>query len=438
MAKVIRSVVFVAFLSLTIALQGRAAFLRFPALNVNVEDAKLIQHRLKLPRTTQAFLQSENYAISRQMLRNERQTACTPDSTELDQRIAALRCDANYVRAVNEAEGIECSLLSGVLFAFNQLFADCGVDRRGTFCVEHENADKDPGIIARDVIRECFEDPRNCSNKCKMMLENFSERFGCCVHSNDVTRSSELIRALTPQLWDNCGVALPNPCENAPVVTQTNGNLSCSYTCSLNQFHALYCKYQAKKAMEIYRECGDEQSALGVAQSCGFNHKGEFCATVGNRHSIFFIYRNPRDELDDEYFLDVYSKCIEFSSTGICPTECREALLEAKQNFGCCFNNLNTTAFNRNKLFSVSRDGLRNFVTSYNLWSACVVEPPGLCEFPADTSVYDKLTQCGVCDLHDDAAGDFPLLAVAVSAVGVLLLLTASIPVIVFCCCRKR
>ena len=292
-------------------------------------------------------------------------------------------------------------------------------------CGVHDNSPDDPGNIARNVIRSCLEDTRNCSNECKTELQNFADTFGCCVHSNDVTDSDNLARALAPQLWEDCGVTLPAPCDNAPdELAPLSREASCSYTCSLNQLQALFCKYQAATAIQIYQECGEEQSALQVAQSCSFNDKGEFCATVGSINFPFFLFTNPRDELDDDYFLDVYSKCVSFSSTGNCPAECREALLEAKEKFGCCFNNVNRTDF------FVSVDGLRSFVTSYDLWTACVVEPPGFCEFPQDASAFDELTQCSVCELQAQSTDDFPILAVTVSSAVVVLLLVVAITVV--------
>ena len=436
---------FVALLGLTnvVASQRSIAFSRFPAVSSDVSA----RHR--------SFTAPPQYSVhgeNRRTLRTERQSTCS--STDLRQRLAALQCDADYLSAVREVEGAECSffITLGVastsfssLTSLNRDFSRCGMDRNGTFCGVHDNSLDSPWNEARNVIRACLEDmedTRNCSNACKTELQNFAGTFGCCIHSNDVTGSDNVVRALAPQLWEDCGVPLPAPCDNAPDELATlSRQATCSYTCSLNQVQALFCKYQATAAIQIYQECGEEEIAIQVAQSCSFNDKGEFCATVGSAHSLFSFFTNPRDELDDEYFLDVYSKCVSFSSTGICPAECREALLEAKQKFGCCFNNVNRTDF------PVSGDGLRSFVANNNLWAACVVEPPGFCEFPQDPSVFDALTQCSVCESESDmttqstseSADDFPTLAVAVSsAVVAVLLLMVAIVMVVVCYCRIR
>ena len=433
MAKVVVAI-FVALLGLIVVNgERRGEFTRFPVVSSDINT----RHR--------PFLTPPEYVANgenHRSLRTERQSMCS--RTDLRQRLASLQCDADYLSAIREVEGIECSFLitSGVasmslssLTLQDRDFSLCGSDRNGTFCGVHDSSSDNPRSEARNVIRACLEDTedtRNCSDACKTELQNFADTFGCCVHSNDVKDSDFALRALAPQLWEDCGVTLPAPCDNAPdELAPLSREASCSYTCSLNQLQALFCKYQAATAIQIYQECDEEQSALQVEQSCSFNDEGEFCATVGSVNFPFFLFTNPRDELDDDYFLDVYSKCVSFSSTGNCPAECREVLLEAKEKFGCCFNNVNRTDF------PVNVDGLRSFVTSYDLWTACVVEPPGFCEFPQDASVFDELTQCSVCELQAQSTDDhtnFPILAVAVSSAVVVLLLIAALIITVGVC----
>lgn len=412
---------------------SHGSFPRFPA---NVEGAVAKSTKVSLW-TTGASVQSEAYPDSQRI---ERQTDDCTRTTEFRERMTAIECNADYLRAANDVECSFFAIIRPLPFFGDEDVAKCGLGGNNTLCGVHENSNVPPWSVARDVIEDCIEDARNCSNRCKMTLEGFSERFGCCIHSDQVTRSDDLIRALTPQLWADCGVTRPEPCDNV-MVQESSANLSCSFTCSLNQFHALFCKYQAEDMMALYRECGEEQMALRVAQSCGFNHRGEFCATVGSIHSISSIFRNPRDELDQEYLEDVYDKCIEFSLTGSCPADCREALLEAKDKFGCCFNNINRSAIDLSTTFfnPVSEDGIRSFVSDHNLWSACVVEPPGLCQFP-NVSVFDNLTQCSVCELEFESTvesnDDLTVnLAVSLGVTGaVLLLLLLTIPVIIICC----
>lgn len=405
---------------------SHSSFPRFPAVNREGALAKSTRSSpFAFSWRTRANVQSANSQ------RIERQSDCTR-SSDFRERMTAIECNAEYLKAVND---VECFFYAIVPFFGD--FAKCGLGTNNTFCRVHETSDVTPFDVASDVIQQCIEGSRNCSNSCKTTLENFSERFGCCIHSDGVTRIGNLIRALTPQLWSDCGVPRPEPCGNV-IMPQSATNSSCSYTCSLNQFHALFCKYQAEDMMALYRECGEEKVALRLAQSCGFNNRGEFCATVGSVHSISSLVHHPRDELDQEYLEGIYDKCIDFALTGNCPAECRKALLDAKDRFGCCFNNINGSAIDLSTTFfyPVSEDGIRSFVTDNNLWSACVVEPPGLCQFP-NVGVFDELTQCSVCQLDSD--DDLTILALSVSAGIVVLLLLLTVPVtIIICCYHKR
>ena len=374
--------------------------------------------------------------------RTSRQT-CARAVNEQAQRLAEVQCDGGFLNALSDLEGAECSYLIAfrpvsTRFSLDREFPECGRDSNDILCGVHDVSVINPQSMALDVIGECIDDQQNCTNSCKEMLGNFSSRFGCCIHS---ITDSDTIRSLTPQLWEDCGVTLPSPCDNAPqALAPLNANARCSYTCILEQFLALFCKYQAARTIEILEECGDEERALLTEQLCGFNQRGDFCATVGNVY-IFSLFINPQNELDDEYVFDVYNKCIAFAETGICPTECREALVEAKQKFGCCFNNINQTALG-SFLFSVSPEGLRSFLTNNDMWTACVVETPGFCGLPEDASVYDDLTQCSVCEValqQGSGSDDFPLVIIVASVAGVgTLLIMIAVPILIYCCYRRR
>ena len=433
MMAVVIAAVFAIFLgcSLPTAARGRRASV--------LADALLDVHSLKESREPQVN------AVPRLPIlpRTSRQTCAV---NEHSRRLAEVQCDGGFLNALSDLEGAECSYpitfrLVSNRFSIDREFPECGRDSDDVLCGIHDVSDNSPYSIAFDVIEECIDDQRNCSNRCRETLENFSNRFGCCIHSTEIMEDSDTIRSLTPQLWEDCGVTLPSPCDNAPqALAPLNANARCSYTCSLEQFLALFCKYQAARTIEILEECGDEERALLIQQLCGFNQRGDFCATVGNVY-IFSFFLNPQNELDDEYVFDVYNKCIAFAETGICPTECRDALVEAKQKFGCCFNNINQTALG-SFLFFVSPEGLRSFLTNNDLWTACVVETPGFGGLPEDTSMYDDLTQCSVCEValqQGSGSDDFPLVIIVASVAGVgTLLIMIAVPILIYCCYRRR
>ena len=373
--------------------------------------------------------------------RSRRQTSCS--ITELAQRLAAIQCDNDYLRAMRETERAECSYL----LTYRQItgrvgsrdFPDCGTDDNGILCAAHDVSDVSPLFMAQNVIEECLNniDSRACSEECILTLQNFSNRFGCCIHWIDILQSSDYIRALTPQLWEDCGVALPAPCNNAPPrLPPLNINASCSYTCTFMQVDALFCKYQAAETVQILQECGNEQSARAVSQLCGFNGRGDFCPTIGDIDIASFTF--PANELNEEYVFELYDKCSLFSATGYCPEECREALIEAKEKFGCCFNNINKTAFGE-LLSSAEEGGIREFLTSYELWAACVLEPPSFCQLSNDTQAYNDLTQCSICEVSQLQSGEF-LLEVVMGAVvfAAIILMTAITIPIMYCYFWKR
>ena len=332
--------------------------------------------------------------------------------------------------------------LSRFRFTLERGYPECATDNaNGLLCGEHDSASVTPRDIAEDVITDCLATPGNCSDRCRTTLENFSGRFHCCIHSLDVTESNDLIRALTPQLWEDCGVTLPEPCDDEPLQLEPlalSPDVSCSYACTLHQWLALFCKYQANEVVRTYRECGSEELALQFIQTCGFNEREEFCGAEGGLGGLVSLFLGSSNELNDDYVTQIYDTCIGFMLTGKCSPECRDALVQARDTFGCCLNNINSTALG--SLFSNIND-IQNFVTSYDLWSVCVVEPSPLCQLPNKMSIYDRFTSCSLCEFQPTGSGSFPLVAVAggAGAAGlILLILVALVPVAFYCCSRKR
>ena len=379
------------------------------------------------------------------ILRREEQ--CTPDSDVLAGRIAALRCDSEFSRAIGETE---CTL-PRVQFAEDD-FRNCGSDRNGTFCVQHDIADIDPSDLAQDINDECFDThSRNCTSGCRETLREFSKRFGCCVHSDRVI-VDRLIRVLTPQLWQDCGVERPEPCDNSPASPPVlNTGITCTIRCSYTQYNAIYCKHLARKAIDIYNECGDDENAMQVAQECGFSDRGMFCAglgAVGFRAVSLFTsslgsistLRDPSDELNNEFVFQVYNKCIQFFAHGTCPSECRDTLQEIRNEYGCCFNNLNTTAFDFSSF--ENEDSPQSLVTGYDLWSACDVETPGFCSLSSNSSVYDALMHCSLCPVEEssgDNRSSDNIKAIVGGVLGAVIFLVAvSVPTIVCLCYRLK
>ena len=332
-----------------------------------------------------ASAQSQHHAIHRQAQAD----ACTPDSIELDLRIAVTQCDPEYIAALREAGGSNCDYFAGRFagdFLTNEI-RKCATDGNGTFCVVHDpflssqDRSRDMLDVANDIDNLCFESLSetltNCSSECRLALEELSDRFGCCIHTERSITGDRLGKILTPLVWSRCGVTRPDPCEDTPQLPEPLAEVTCTYLCALSQFFALNCKYLSRKVLQIHEECGasDTVSARETRQTCGFNDKGDLCGIT---------------EFDREYILSVYNECYRFYSTNECPTDCKEALQEMRDTYGCCVNNLNTTQ-------AIISDNIESLVTGYDLWSTCGVETPGYCPLPSDLSVYDDFTDCNTC-----------------------------------------
>ena len=308
--------------------------------------------------------------------------ACVPDSTELQRRIAVLECDADFIAALLDAGLDRCG------FLIEDAIQLCGSDQNGTLCALHSPSfgpNRDIDDVARDIEEQCFrplsDTFENCSNQCQILLEEYSYRFGCCIHAEPRVTSDDMAKILTPLLWSQCGVTRPDPCDNTPIIpdrSQTSDQ-SCSFLCLLVRYSALECKHLASKKIEIYEECSDTVSAREIRQECGFNEKGDYCGTIGGT------------ELEDAFL--VYQKCYGFFTSNECQTGCRAELEALKERLGCCVNNMNSTRYS-------STDDVPVLVTGYELWSACGVETPGFCNLPTDTSLYDDymIALCNTCD----------------------------------------
>ena len=310
--------------------------------------------------------------------------SCEPDSVEQRRRVAAAQCDTNYVTAVTASE---CDVS---FFSNAEDIRRCGTDR-GTLCALYSpsltTTDRDIVDRAQDVQHFCFEEASlskslaNCSAECRNALEAFGSDFGCCVRSEPQFSQDDLAKTLTPLLWSQCGVTLPEPCEDTPLESPA-ATTSCGFFCGFSVFIGLECRHVGSKLLEIYEDCGDTGSANELRQQCGFNQKGQSCGL-----SLDFI-TTQRDTV-----FSTYNKCYRFLSARECAPECRGALESLKNKFGCCVNNLNTTSA------ISSQEEIGAFVTSYELWSACDVESPGFCSLADDVSLYDDLIQCELC--HD-------------------------------------
>ena len=312
---------------------------------------------------------------------DERQS-CEPNSLEQNRRVAAVTCDPEYVAAVTNSGLLDCVFQNPSIDDIRQ----CGTDR-GTLCTFYKpfspTSSEDILDSVREIERDCFEDStlantlKNCSSECMTALEEFADRYGCCIHSQNEITGEERTRVLTPLLWSQCGVERPEPCENTPR-SPANTAASCSFFCAAIKSAVLQCKHIGSELLQIYEDCGDTEWAKELRQTCGFNDKGRSCGFASESLTT-----------QESELFSAFDKCYRYLSASECTPECRGALESLSDSFGCCVNNRNTTA-EENRAEEID-----SFVTDPALWAACGVQTPDFCDLPADTrSVYEQFIQC--------------------------------------------
>lgn len=99
---------------------------------------------------------------------------------------------------------------------------------------------------------------------------------------------------------------------------------------------------QFQEKADVFLQCNDPEEARRIQNGCMRNSKGNFC---GNDPALL---RNR-----------IRTACTSETS---CNSECQEAVMNARRNFGCCVNIFNDTLYN-------------NLPFNYSLWFRCNVEP---------------------------------------------------------------
>lgn len=325
-----------------------------------------------------------------------RRQTCTPGSEEMSRRLAVINCDQRYVEAALDL--INREDVCGFDF-LNSDFNRCGTNHNGELCAVHDprfirfNGTRGMVDVAGDIILICFQNIggtlQNCSSECRQMLEEFSDRFGCCIHTEPRLKADDAVGIFALNLWSQCDVTRPEPCDDSPPITIVPRSLvddTCSFLCIVTQSIFLECKYLARERLQLFEDCGDLDAAWEMRQICGFNEKGDYCGGNNGGTALSFLDDNSRRNLA----FSIYNKCFRFFSGDECTTECRETLQDTSDELGCCVNSMNSTVV-------YGEGSVEVLTTRYDLWSKCGVQTPGFCHLPTDPSVYDRYIQCNTC-----------------------------------------
>ena len=219
------------------------------------------------------------------------------------------------------------------------------------------------------------ESSTSCSPQCKSSLEAVRNDFGCCINSVFNISSVRQPAVFSYSFWSMCGVeTVSSVCSNIATFAPVNSTTRCpSDQERTEMIEDILCSPAGQVTVDRLYE-GDicrKSVASDFIVSCGQNDLGRRCSNSTYRSFLFVIA----------------SSCSRTQVNETCSTECRDALLTARNETGCCVNNL----FNLS--FGISSAVCQPFPdTIFNLWDQCGVASPGFCSSSLTQSGCDFLT----------------------------------------------
>ena len=125
---------------------------------------------------------------------------------ELTYRTSRLSCNPDYMTPlINILRN--CSRGEEARSRINS----CGVNRYERFCFE---AVTNASQFASEVQNECFTNAETCPVSCKVALDMYRTRAGCCLNNLYNSPLSSNYRTTNPMLWSLCGISNPGFCRN--------------------------------------------------------------------------------------------------------------------------------------------------------------------------------------------------------------------------------
>ena len=125
---------------------------------------------------------------------------------EITYRINRLFCNPDYITPfINIMRN--CSRGETAQSMIN----NCGVNRYERFCFE---AVTNASQFVSEVQNECFTSAETCPVSCKVALDMYRTRGGCCLNNLYNNPQSSNYRTTNPMLWSLCGISNPGFCRN--------------------------------------------------------------------------------------------------------------------------------------------------------------------------------------------------------------------------------
>ena len=145
-----------------------------------------------------------NCSTTLRIMQNQDQMVCS--QRELTYHINRLSCNPDYITPfINILRN--CSLEETARSMIN----NCGVNRYERFCFE---AVTNASQFVSEVESECFTSAETCPVSCKVALDMYRTRGGCCLNNLYNNPQSSNYRTTNPMLWSLCGINNPGFCRN--------------------------------------------------------------------------------------------------------------------------------------------------------------------------------------------------------------------------------
>ena len=288
-------------------------------------------------------------------------------------RIQDASCSSGLTQGDIDA-GLTCGMV-GIAEA-TELANDCARNEHGQYCSSALTLFNVNGNEMKNIEGNCSGVlvSNFCPTACRILLEDFRGRLGCCVNALvNNSRTVSVPASVDYRVWNICDVPLPAAdCEDRPVTVNPSDN---EQQCIEGQyFHMKYTQNLCLpergqpyiNAIVLDRRCNDTSffiSAEYVTNLCSMDDSGRVC---GSTYSI------ADSDVDHTRLETLNSVCA--TSNVSCTAACRDDIRNAKELRGCCLNWINFSTYPTETALS------------YGVWKSCGIETPGFCESPLSLS----------------------------------------------------
>ncbi len=199
----------------------------------------------------------------------------------------------------------------------------------------------------------------SCTTQCRTNLRSVLDSAGCCAAT-----SNSAINILIAQYLPLCGLSLPSACPASSLDLPSTSSGSCSPADIQKLIFGFRCRrsnIQPILSALTSANCANFAS-LAVESDCSYRN-GQYCY-----ESI----------LQTGTITALAGAILQCTSDSSCSSGCQTQIRSIDNDLGCCVNSVNAT-FRQDTSDTL---GPYRTITSYNLWTACGVDPPaaGECE----------------------------------------------------------